>query len=70
MLLLWVLVGLGAWLGASLLAGVAMGRSIRLAYQPREPANSAVEARSYSLAAVVDASSPLRDASVGPAPAL
>jgi hypothetical protein len=58
MWLLWVLAGLGAWLGASLLAGVVIGRSIRLAYQPRELTNCAVEPRSYSRGAVVVASSP------------
>ncbi len=58
MWMVWVLAGLGAWLVVSLLAGVVIGRSIRLAGQPLEPEGWAVDRRSSSLGAVVLASRP------------
>jgi hypothetical protein len=58
MWMVWVLAGLGAWLVVSLLAGVVIGRSIRLGGQPLELEECAVERRSYSLGAVVLASRP------------
>jgi hypothetical protein len=56
--MLWVLAGLVAWLVVSLLAGVVIGRSIRLAGQPLQLEDRAVDRSSYSLGAVVLTSRP------------